>query len=215
MNHDDVPDLKAWRLRRMRTLAASLLLVMLVLLFASSALVAKLAWLHWVRAFAEAAAVGAMADWYAVVALFRRPLGLPIPHTAIIPKNKDRIGESLGAFVEQNFLTPQNVLRRMQNHNAAEAMAQWLGREPNRLAVAQAIGDLVPVVLRAGADTDLQRLLDRALQPMLLRLNVSRIAGGLLEQLMRDERHQALLDRAMVAVEDWLREHQPMIRANR
>jgi uncharacterized membrane-anchored protein YjiN (DUF445 family) len=206
-------DLKRWRLRRMRTLAAALLLLMLVLLFASSALVPKFAWLHWVRAFAEAAAVGAMADWYAVVALFRRPLKLPIPHTAIIPRNKDRIAESLGAFVEQNFLTPDNVLRRMRNHNAAEAIARWLGREPNRVAVAQAMGDLVPVVLRAGSDADLQRLLDRSLHPMLLKLNIARAAGHLLEQLMEDERHHALLDKALAALEAWLRENQPMILA--
>ena len=85
----------------MRWLATSLLVAMLLLLATSVALESRHSWLQWIRAFAEAGAVGALADWYAVTALFRRPLGLPIPHTAIIPANKDRIGESL------DWLTPQ------------------------------------------------------------------------------------------------------------
>jgi len=124
---------------------------MLLLLWLSTVHIAAHPWLHWVRALAEAGAVGAAADWYAVVALFRRPLGLPIPHTAIIPRNKDRIGETLGAFVEQNFLTPENVLRRLEHHNVAEAIASWLVEARNNRAIAQAMSDVIPGVLRAGA----------------------------------------------------------------
>jgi uncharacterized membrane-anchored protein YjiN (DUF445 family) len=94
----------------MHWLATSLLGAMLMLLLTSAAHQATHPWLRWVRAFAEAGAVGAMADWYAVVALFRHPLGLPVPHSAIIPKNKDRIGESLGDFVRFNFLAPENIV---------------------------------------------------------------------------------------------------------
>ena len=205
--------LKQSRLRRMQFLATALLLAMLSLLWLSTALLAAHPWLQWVRAFAEAAAVGAIADWYAVVALFRRPLGLPIPHTAIIPRNKDRIGESLGSFVEQNFLTPENVVRRLQPHNLAQALASWLVEPRNKRAVANAVGDLVPRMLRAGSDKDLQRLLDRTLRPMLLRLDVSRVAGHLLELLVRDDRHQALLDHMLQAMEGWLERNHGLIKA--
>ena len=205
--------LKQSRLRRMQVLAAALLLTMLSLLWLSTALLAAHPWLQWVQAFAEAAAVGAMADWYAVVALFRRPLGLPIPHTAIIPRNKDRIGESLGSFVEQNFLTPENVVRRLQPHNLAQALASWLVEPRNKRAVANAVGDLVPRMLRACSDKDLQRLLDRTLRPMLLRLDVSRLAGHLLELLVRDDRHHALLDQMLPAMEGWLERNHGLIKA--
>ena len=205
--------LKQSRLRKMQVLATALLLTMLSLLWLSTALLAAHPWLQWVQAFAEAAAVGAIADWYAVVALFRRPLGLPIPHTAIIPRNKDRIGESLGSFVEQNFLTPENVVRRLQPHNLAQALASWLVEPRNKRAVANAVGDLVPRMLRACSDKDLQRLLDRTLRPMLLRLDVSRLAGYLLELLVRDDRHHALLDHMLPAMEGWLERNHGLIKA--
>ena len=79
-----------------------------------------------VAAFAEAATIGGLADWYAVVALFKRPLGLPIPHTAIIPENKDRIADTMAAFLRTNFLTPQVVARRMSGMNLAAAVGSWL-----------------------------------------------------------------------------------------
>jgi uncharacterized membrane-anchored protein YjiN (DUF445 family) len=206
-------DLKQLRLHRMQLLATGLLVAMLLLLWLSTVHIAAHPWLHWVRALAEAGAIGAAADWYAVVALFRRPLGLPIPHTAIIPRNKDRIGESLGAFVEQNFLTPENVLRRLEHHNVAEAIASWLVEARNNRAMAQAVSDLIPGVLRAGSDEDLRRLLDRTLTPMLLRLDVAGLAAHLLALLRRGDRHQALLNQVLETMEGWLSANQGLIKA--
>ena len=131
-------------LRRMQWLATSLLGTMLTLLLTSAAYQATHPWLHWVRAFAEAGTVGAMADWYAVVALFRHPLGLPIPHSAVIPKNKDRIGESLGDFVRYNFLTPENIVGKLREHNTAKALAEWLAGPANSSQIAESVGDLIP-----------------------------------------------------------------------
>ena len=139
------------------------------------------------RAFAEAGAVGATASWYAVVALFRHPLALPMPHSAIIPANKDRIGANLGAFVEQNFLTPENIVPRVQQHNAAAALARWLVEARNRHAVARAVCDVLPGLLRAIDDRDLRRLLEGAVQPLLLCLDVPRSAAHWLD------RHKGLL----------------------
>src|SRR5438309_11821945 len=102
----DSDDLREKELRKTRTLATGLLLAMAVLFLIAHSLQVHYPWLAFVRAFAEAAMVGGLADWFAVTALFRHPLGVPIPHTAVIPKNKDRIGENLGDFVEKHFLPP-------------------------------------------------------------------------------------------------------------
>src|ERR1700687_264052 len=123
---------KLENLRRMQGIALALLLTMVALLAATSFSIGAHPWTAWLKAFAEAAVVGAVADWFAVVALFRRPLGLPIAHTAIIPNNKDRIGESLGRFVEENFLTPANVIQRLARVNIAKVGGTWLAVPAHR-----------------------------------------------------------------------------------
>ena len=134
-------------LRRMQRIALALLLTMAALLAATSFTIAAHPWTAWLKAFAEAAVVGAVADWFAVVALFRHPLGLPIAHTAIIPNNKDRIGESLGRFVEENFLTPENVMQRLARVNIAKAGGTWLAEPANSDRTAGGICAMVPRVL--------------------------------------------------------------------
>jgi uncharacterized membrane-anchored protein YjiN (DUF445 family) len=197
----------------MQWLATSLLGAMLVLFLVSAAYQSTHPTLHWVRAFAEAGAVGAMADWYAVVALFRHPLGLPIPHTAIIPKNKDRIGESLANFVEHNFLTPENVVRELARHNAAKALAEWLTVPANSRGVADSVCDAIPAILDALEDEDVKRFFDRTVTPQLAKLDISRIAGNALQALTAGERHQALLDRALQALERWLATNKGLVKA--
>lgn len=204
---------KADRLRRMQWLATSLLGLMLAILAMSAAYESRHPGLHWIRAFAEAGAIGALADWYAVTALFRYPLGLPIPHTAIVSRNKDRIGESLGDFVERNFLTPENITAKLRQHDAAQALARWLAVRRNSLAVASAVADFVPVMLSGLKDEEIRQFFDRTLTPQLLSLNVSRIAGNVLAMLTEGERHQVLLDRALQALERWLVAKQGLIEA--
>src|ERR1700693_5948590 len=116
-------DIKRARLRHMQRLNLALLGASLVLLTASVRYQALWPGLRWLQAFAEAAAIGAIADWYAVVALFRRPLGLPIPHTAIIPRNQRKIGESLGEFVAQYLLTPDTIVGKLERFETARAPA--------------------------------------------------------------------------------------------
>src|SRR5204863_4965990 len=110
----------------MKVVATGLLVVMAVVFVAARAFEPAYPWLGYVKAFAEAAMVGGLADWFAVTALFRHPLGLPIPHTAIIPRNKDRIGEALARFIQENFLIPAVVARRMRNIDVAGAVGQFL-----------------------------------------------------------------------------------------
>jgi uncharacterized membrane-anchored protein YjiN (DUF445 family) len=211
--HDAQARPKADRLRRMQWLATLLLASMLVLLAISAAWQLRYPWLHWVQAFAEAGTIGAMADWYAVTALFRRPLGLPVPHTAIIPTHKDRIGETLGEFVQQNFLTPENIIAKLRHADAAKALAEWLAVRENSFAVASAVADFIPALLKGLEDREVRHFLDRSLTPQLLSLNVSRIAGDILTLLTRDDRHHVVLDRALQALERWLLEKEELIEA--
>ena len=110
----------------MKVAATGLLLVMAVVFLATRQFEHAYPWLGYVKAFAEAAMVGGLADWFAVTALFRHPLGLPIPHTAIIPRNKDRIGQALANFLKENFLVAPVVARRMRNIDLAGAVGRFL-----------------------------------------------------------------------------------------
>jgi uncharacterized membrane-anchored protein YjiN (DUF445 family) len=206
-------NLKLVRLRRMRVTATCLLAAMIALLIASVGWQASYPWLAWVRAFAEAGTVGAIADWYAVVALFRHPLGVAMPHTAIIPKNQARIAESLGSFVEQNFLTTEIVVGRLSEYNAAGALATWLAEKENSSAIANVVVESLPRLLERIDEEDVKVLFDRLLLPQLRTLDVSRIAGQVLGVLTEGNRHQPLLDRGLVAVEAWLTANVNLIKA--
>src|SRR5260221_9192871 len=123
-------------LRRNRGLATALLLCAAVTFLATTLVHETGFWVLLVRATAEAAVVGGLADWFAVTAVFRRPLGLPIPHTAIVPRNKDRIGEGLGAFVAGNFLTPALLAAKLRAIEPARRLAEWLAGPGNATLVA-------------------------------------------------------------------------------
>jgi len=190
------PVLPKDRARRMR-LTATLLLVAMAGVFVCAHLMREVhpAW-GFVRAFAEAAMVGGLADWFAVTALFRHPLGLPIPHTAIIPQNKDRIADTMADFLRRNFLTPVVVARRMRDMNVARAAGEYLARR----------GDSEAGRLRAGAGELFVELLE-SLDPERLGLQVKAglarqvekialapLLGQMLGAAIADGRHGALVD---------------------
>ena len=202
---------KRARLRRMRQLATSLLVLMLGLLAASTLLEPRYPFLQWLRAFSEAAVVGAIADWFAVVALFRHPLGLPIPHTAIIPRKKDEIGASLGDFVEHNFLTPDNVIERLADVNLAGAGARWLIEPRNGEQAARALCALVPRVIEMVDDDDVRSFFERSVLPQLEDVDLARVAGQVLEIVTEGGHHEALLDRALKEVESLVSAHRDLI----
>jgi len=171
----------------------------LLLTAAASYLVASLlmtrhpAW-AWVAAFSEAAMVGAMADWFAVVALFRHPLGLPIPHTAIIPTNKERIGENLSYFIVANFLTTAQVIDKLARLDIARRLADWLA-DPARVAQLTAhLAGALRYVLGAFDDERVRRFFRRAVLAQLGQVDTARLAGQVLDALTVDGRHQAVLD---------------------
>jgi uncharacterized membrane-anchored protein YjiN (DUF445 family) len=196
----------------MQWLATLLLCAMLALLIASTALQSAYPWLHWVRAFAEAGTVGAFADLFAVVALFRHPLGLPIPHTAIIPSNKDRIADNLGRFAVSQFFTRENVRRQLESSGLTIRLAQWLADPATRRTASQFMVHKVPAVLKAIEDEAGERLLHEVGR-RLATIEISSIAGGLVFLLTRDNRHQAILDRALQALEQWLIANDGVVKA--
>ncbi|NQW54580.1 MAG: DUF445 family protein [Rhodospirillales bacterium] len=188
-------------LRRIK-LAATLLLVATAALF----IVARhLEPLHWawgyVAAFAAAATVGGLADWYAIVALFRRPLGLPIPHTAIVPRNHHRIAENLGEFIETNFLAPEPVEARLREVDFASLVADWLSDRERSAALAGFMVRLVPQALAAVEQSGLKGFLGKRAMAELERIELAPLAAGLLSAVTEKGRHQRLLDELLVALE--------------
>jgi uncharacterized membrane-anchored protein YjiN (DUF445 family) len=200
------------RLTSMKRRATGLLAFAALVFVVTSVLDARYPWLAYVRATAEAAMVGGLADWFAVTALFRHPLGIPIPHTAIIPSRKDRIGSSLGTFVERNFLSRDVVSARVSSLHLGERTARWLCHPENsrRLAKHLAAGLAGPVrVLR---DEDVQSILDRSLASWIGGLRVAPILGELLALFTAEGRHQEFLDTALRMIARFVAQNENVIR---
>jgi uncharacterized membrane-anchored protein YjiN (DUF445 family) len=182
----------------MRLVATGLLVVMAALFVLSSALIHVHPAFGYLRAFAEAAMVGGLADWFAVTALFRHPLGLPIPHTAIIPRNKDRIGDSLANFLRTNFLVPAIVARRMARLDVAGGVGRLLARSPKDGA---ARGSKLAVALLEGlADERLGGMVKGAAVRQLGSAELGPLLGRLLAAALAEGRHRPLIDGAI----DWI-----------
>jgi uncharacterized membrane-anchored protein YjiN (DUF445 family) len=199
------------RLKWMQRIATGLLVFMFMLLVISNIGQSSYPWLAWMRAFAEAAVVGAVADWFAVVAMFRHPLKLPIPHTAIIPRNQDRIADALGNFVARNFLTPENVIRKAQTYDVPKLVATWLADPVNSNALARRAAALIPPLIEAIGDDEVRRFVKRAVGPHLDELDLSRITGEVLQVLTLNNRHHALLEEASRLLESWLTANRQLI----
>lgn len=189
-------------LQRMRAVALGLL-VLAAIVYAVT-LRHETGWLGYVRAGSEAAMVGALADWFAVTALFRHPLGLPVPHTAIIPKRKNEIGRNLQDFVTENFLTDEIARERLAAAHVGERLGVWLGVPAHRQRV---MGEVVRVA-RAGlgrlSDDDVREVIADFLLPRLATEPISPIAGSLLEGVVSEKTHHGLVDLGLEQLHDWL-----------
>ncbi|HZB28233.1 MAG TPA: DUF445 family protein, partial [Gemmatimonadales bacterium] len=155
------PEERQRSLDRMKLRATGLLILMGLIFIVAQMFEADHPWLGYVRATAEASMVGGIADWFAITALFRHPLGIPIPHTAIIPSRKDRIGRSLGNFVQNNFLSPEVLTSKLRAANISRRAAEWLSQPENARTAA---GQGAAVLQGAGnvvRDEDVHALLDR------------------------------------------------------
>ncbi|NIK47200.1 uncharacterized membrane-anchored protein YjiN (DUF445 family) [Variibacter gotjawalensis] len=200
LSPDDAEKLSG--LRRMKLIATGLLVVSVLLLIAAKILDRRYPGVGFafVAAFAEAATIGGLADWYAVVALFRRPLGLPIPHTAIIPHNHHRIAESLGTFVETNFLAPEPVKQKLREVDFAILISDWLADRGRSANLSRFVLGLMPQIIQGIEGTGLRQFfVERGLNE-LKNVDVAPIAANLLGALTDDRRHQSILDEVLVGI---------------
>ncbi|WP_338045581.1 DUF445 domain-containing protein [Oryzomonas japonica] len=161
------------------------------------------AW-EWAAAFAEAAMVGALADWFAVVALFRHPLGVPIPHTAIIKNKKDVIAGNLAEFIRDKFLATGTLIARLREYNPAEHLAVYLMSKDNAAGLAKVVTRVLADSLDFIHDERVQRLLRAALGNRLESFDLSTSAGAMLDALRKDNRHQIVLDDLLRRCAAWL-----------
>jgi uncharacterized membrane-anchored protein YjiN (DUF445 family) len=186
-------------LRRARFLATSLLGLMLVIFVATSVGVNHWPWLAYVRAFAEAGMIGACADWFAVVALFRHPLGIPIPHTAIVASSKERIGIAIGRFTANNFLSPKVLAERMRDVDISAWAARWILRGDNANNVAQRATSSLNQALSALPREDLNVFLSGAVRGGIENVPASPFASRILSLLWAHGEMQALAEKLL----DW------------
>jgi len=200
------------QLSRMRRIATGLLVLMAIVFVISKILEKDIPALGFVRAFAEAAMIGALADWFAVSALFRRPFGLPIPHTAIIPRNKDRIGASVAGFLEHNFMTHEVISVELQSIDFAGVATNWLAQAPNSQAVARQVASAVPVILQMVEDEDVSRFLQGRIRSGMQQIKFAPLLAEIMTVLVADGRHQALFDRTLLIVAQGLEQNRDLIR---
>ncbi|MEH3139031.1 MAG: DUF445 domain-containing protein [Mycobacterium kyogaense] len=182
-------------LRRMKAVALSFLIgasvVFLLCTWAQTQ--GAPGWVGYVRAAAEAGMVGALADWFAVTALFKHPLGLPIPHTAIIKRKKDQLGEGLSTFVRENFLSPENVETKLRDADVASRTGKWLAEPVNAERVAAEVSTVARVLVEMLRDEDVQQLLDRMIVKRIAEPQWGPPVGRVLSSLLEEGRQEALL----------------------
>lgn len=198
-------EVKRMRLTHMRWLATGLL-VGVTVLYAASVVFARSspAW-PFVGAFAEAAMVGALADWFAVTALFRHPLGLSfIPHTAIIPKNKNRIADNLGDFVQGEFFSTERVTNVIRTVDPAARVAQWLADGKNAELIGSGAVKLLSYGLTLFDNAEVRAFFRKTVADKFADIDLSTLAGQILQALTHDGRHQAVLDQMLTATSHYL-----------
>jgi uncharacterized membrane-anchored protein YjiN (DUF445 family) len=205
-------DLRRRNLVRMKVAATGLLLAATLVFIVTRSLEDRWPWLGYVRATAEAAMVGALADWFAVTALFRHPLGLPIPHTAIIPNRKDQLGRGLGTFVQTNFLAPAVLSERLQSVGVAERLGAWLSQPEHAHRLSSNAGALVRGLTEVMGDEDIQRTLETGILQRVREVPAAPLMARVVEAAMSGRHHQALLDTTLRGLSGLLDENRWLLR---
>ncbi|MFI5074528.1 MAG: DUF445 domain-containing protein [Actinomycetales bacterium] len=193
-------------LRQMRLVALSLLVFAAVVFLATLRVKDQGFW-GFVNAGAEASMVGAMADWFAVTALFRHPLGLPIPHTALIPRRKDMLAQSLQDFMGENFLREDIIRDRVLSAQISDRVANWLLDPANARRVVDEASHITTLALERMRDEAVAEIVEEAVIPRLREEPISPIAGSLLGEVVRDKAHYGLVDLALGEFHRWLTEN--------
>lgn len=191
-------------LKVMKRVATGLLALALVVFVVARLLEPTYPWLGFVRATAEASLVGGLADWFAVTALFRKPLGLPIPHTAIIQTQKDRIGHVLANFVQNHFLSREVLTAKLRSMQLAERVARWVSDPEHSTRLARHLAVGVAQAVQTLPESDARDLIRESAVARLQALQLAPVLGNLLSAVATDDRHQSLLDEALRLVRDAL-----------
>ena len=197
----------------MKRRATGLLVVMTLFFVVVTVTTHGHGWWGYVQAMAEASMVGGLADWFAVTALFRHPLGIPIPHTAVIVERKDDFGKTLGEFVQQNFLSADVISERLHNARIVERAAQWLSDPANAEQLSGHVADLAVGLADVVNDEDVHRLVEEGLERAVQSLPVAPLAGRALEMMTAQNRHHELLDAIIRGLERFLDESREPLRA--
>lgn len=200
------------RLRLMRVVATGLLAFMAALYILSVLWPRPAPWMGFVRAFAEAATVGACADWFAVTALFRRPLGLPIPHTGIIPRNKDRIGAALGAFIADNFLTTDILQAKLRRLELGRWGAAWLKQPENAAFIAERLVQLTPELLALSSADARRRFVGSLAADAADAVPAAPLMASVLHAVSRGEQGAAALGAGLNLIAEFLANNQDLVR---
>lgn len=194
-------------LRKMQAIAIGLLLFMAVVFVVSFLLQDRIPWLGYVRAASEGGMVGALADWFAVTALFRYPMGIKIPHTNLISNKKDEIGEGLGSFIEENFLADSVVHEKLSQISGARTAGEWLSRKENAERVGSMVSSAGLGALTVLDDNDIQELIEVLVRRHIVDPEWGPLLGRAAESFVDGGHHEALLDIAASRMEEWLEGH--------
>jgi uncharacterized membrane-anchored protein YjiN (DUF445 family) len=191
-------------LRRIKMLATLVLLGCFIALIITKILEVHYPSLGIIAAFAEAATIGGIADWYAVVAIFKRPLNLPFPHTAIIPNNQHRIANNLGGFIENNFLAKEPVVQKLREIDFAGEMSNWLASPSRARSLSVFLVRLVPQLLETVDQKGLVRFASDRIAGQLAQTDIAPLVGDVLTSFTKEGRHQRLLDEVITAMHRFL-----------
>jgi uncharacterized membrane-anchored protein YjiN (DUF445 family) len=209
--HAPLPRLKTEEARSQRLVLmrrrATGMLAVVTLMFIAVTITGAHGWLGYVQATAEASMVGALADWFAVVALFRHPLGIPIPHTAIIPERKNQFGETLGDFVQSSFLTPETITERVRAGAVGNRLGAWLAQPANADRIARHIVDAALTAADLVKDEDVHHALEQFVREQLDKLDLAPLAGRALTIATEDGRHRELVDAGIRGLDLYLDAH--------
>lgn len=195
------------QLRKMQGLALGLLAVMAAVFVVSFALQDRVPWLGFVRAASEGGMVGALADWFAVTALFRHPLGLKIPHTNLVSNKKDEIGAGLGSFIEENFLADEVVHEKLASISGARVAGAWLQKPGNAAHLTELVSQAALGALTVLDDTDVQELIEALVRKHAIDPEWSPLLGRAVDGFVAGGHQEPLIDIAAERLEDWLVSH--------
>jgi uncharacterized membrane-anchored protein YjiN (DUF445 family) len=199
-------------LDKMKGRATMLLIGATILFVVTRAIESRYPWVGIVRATMEAAMVGGLADWFAVTALFRHPLGIPIPHTAIVPAKKDRVGRTLGAFVQRNFLSRDVIEHRLRSMQIGKRMAEWLADPSNARTISRSAATAMSSAAQMLRDEDVQHVIDHSLAQRVRTMRLAPLLGKVLTVMTEDNRHQEVLDEVIKVASRTVNENADLIR---